>query len=87
MSFDIPKTMNAVEFLSLAALKCLSRLPGRFQSPAMANCWSNAAVGVNFPDTMQRQGGYPPPPGITDIQDWNLPARWLQLVPTIRVIQ
>ncbi|MGH8228113.1 MAG: NAD(P)H-quinone oxidoreductase [Steroidobacteraceae bacterium] len=26
-----------------------------------------AAAGVNRPDLMQRQGGYPPPPGVTDI--------------------
>ena len=26
-----------------------------------------AAAGVNRPDVLQRQGGYPPPPGVTDI--------------------
>src|SRR5579871_875611 len=34
-----------------------------------------AAAGVNRPDLMQRQGRYPPPPGVTDIPGLEISAR------------
>ena len=68
VSFDIPETMTAIEITTFGGpdvLKPVTRptpIPGDGELLVKA-----AAVGVNFPDTMQRQGGYPPPPGITDI--------------------
>ena len=34
-----------------------------------------AAAGVNRPDVLQRQGGYPPPPGATTYRAWRWRAR------------
>ncbi|MEC7464679.1 MAG: NAD(P)H-quinone oxidoreductase [Pseudomonadota bacterium] len=68
MSFDIPKTMNAVEISEFGGPEVLKSTTRPVPEPSDGELLGrNAAVGVNFPDTMQRQGGYPPPPGITDI--------------------
>lgn len=67
-SFDIPATMTAIEIAEFGGPEVLK--PGTRPTPSPGDgeiLVKAAAVGVNFPDTMQRQGAYPPPPGTTDI--------------------
>ncbi len=52
MTRALPDTMKAVEITGKGGPEVLVKV---------------AAAGVNRPDVMQRQGNYPPPPGITDI--------------------
>ena len=68
MSFDIPETMTAIEITEFGGPEVLKTTARPVPQPAAGEILvRNAAVGVNFPDTMQRRGGYPPPPGTTDI--------------------
>ena len=68
MSFDIPETMTAIEITEFGGPEVLKSASLPVPQPAAGEMLvRNAAIGVNFPDTMQRRGGYPPPPGITDI--------------------
>ena len=68
MSFDIPETMTAIEITEVGGPEVLKTASLPVPQPATGEMLvRNAAIGVNFPDTMQRQGGYPPPPGTTDI--------------------
>ena len=68
MSYEIPETMTVIEIAEFGGpevLKPATRptpLPGEDELLV-----KTAAAGVNFPDTMQRQGAYPPPAGTTDI--------------------
>lgn len=68
MSFDIPENMTAIEITEFGGpdvLKPATRpTPRAGQGELLVKV---AASGINFPDTMQREGGYAPPPGITDI--------------------
>ena len=68
MSFDIPENMTAIEITEFGppdVLKPVTRpTPRAGKGELLVRV---AASGVNFPDTMQRQGGYPPPKGTTDI--------------------
>src|ERR1700733_12081260 len=43
------------------------------------------AVGVNRPDVHQRQGHYPPPPGVTDILGLEIAGEVAALGPNARV--
>ena len=68
MSGALPDTMKAVEITGKGGPEVL--VPGTRKVPAAAAgevLVKVAAAGVNRPDVMQRQGNYPPPPGITDI--------------------
>jgi putative PIG3 family NAD(P)H quinone oxidoreductase len=42
-----------------------------------------AAAGVNRPDVMQRQGGYPPPPGTTDIPGLEVAGEVVDAAPDV----
>jgi NADPH:quinone reductase len=67
-TFDIPETMTAIEITEFGGPEVLKPVTRPTPRPGEGEVLvKTAAVGVNFPDTMQRQGGYPPPPGITDI--------------------
>jgi len=68
MTRALPDTMKAVEISGNGGPEVL--VPGTRKVPAAAageGLVKVAAAGVNRPDVMQRQGNYPPPPGITDI--------------------
>ncbi len=68
MTRGLPDTMKAVEITGKGGPEVL--VPGTRKVPAAAAgevLVKVAAAGVNRPDVMQRQGNYPPPPGITDI--------------------
>ncbi|MDB5969319.1 MAG: qor [Hydrocarboniphaga sp.] len=65
---ELPTTMNAVEISSPGApevLKLTTRpLPELRSGEVLIRV---AAAGINGPDLVQRRGGYPPPPGASDL--------------------
>lgn len=68
MSFDVPETMTAIEITAPGGPEVLKPATRPTPRPAAGEILVRvAAAGVNFPDTMQRQGAYPPPPGASDI--------------------
>src|SRR5438477_10746107 len=46
-----------------------------------------AAAGVNRPDVMQRQGHYPPPPGVTDIPGLEIAGTVEQVGPKVSTVR
>ena len=68
MSDALPATMTAIEIPEYGPPEVL--VPGTRPVPEPAAgevLIKVAAAGVNRPDVLQRQGGYAPPPGISDI--------------------
>lgn len=65
---SLPQTMTAIEISAPGGPEVL-RPNTRHVPPIGPNdvLIKVAAAGVNRPDLLQRQGGYPPPPGVTDI--------------------
>ncbi|MDH3473821.1 MAG: NAD(P)H-quinone oxidoreductase [Rhodospirillales bacterium] len=64
----LPETMTAIEIRAPGGPEAL--VPGTRPLPAAGAgevLIKVAAAGVNRPDVLQRQGGYPPPPGASDI--------------------
>ena len=64
----LPKTMNAIEITTPGKPEVL-KLCERPVPIGQANevLIKVAVAGVNRPDCLQRMGGYPPPPGASDI--------------------
>lgn len=68
VSYEIPETMTAIEIAEFGGPEVLKPATRPTPTPGDGELLvKTVAVGVNFPDTMQRQGSYPPPPGTTDI--------------------
>lgn len=68
MAKPVPTQMRAIEISSFGGPDVLR--PGQRPVPAPAAgevLIEVAAAGVNRPDVLQRKGGYPPPPGASDI--------------------
>ena len=68
MTESLPETMTAIEIREPGGPEVL--VPARRPLPAPGDgevLIKVAAAGVNRPDVLQRQGGYPPPPGASDI--------------------
>jgi putative PIG3 family NAD(P)H quinone oxidoreductase len=64
----LPTTMTAVEITEPGGPEVLKPTERPVPSPAEGEVLIRvAAAGVNRPDCMQRMGGYPPPPGASDI--------------------
>jgi putative PIG3 family NAD(P)H quinone oxidoreductase len=64
----MPETMTAIEIEKPGAPEVLKPATRPRPVPAGGEVLIKvAAAGVNRPDVLQRQGGYPPPPGVTDI--------------------
>ncbi len=65
---DLPKTMTAVEIAAFGPPEglqpCIRPTPQPGPGEVLIEV---ASAGVNRPDVMQREGGYPPPPGASDI--------------------
>jgi NADPH2:quinone reductase len=68
MTDSLPKTMRAIEITSPGAPEVLKPAQRPVPVPAANEVLIQvAAAGVNRPDVLQRKGGYPPPPGASDI--------------------
>ena len=71
----LPETMTAIEITCPGPPDVLR--PGRRPVPrprAGEVLIRVAAAGVNYPDLLQRQGRYPPPPGASDIPGLEIAA-------------
>jgi NADPH:quinone reductase len=80
MGADLPTTMTAIEIRQFGGPEAL--VPGRRPVPAPGAGEVLVAVeaaGVNRPDVLQRQGGYAPPPGATDIPGLEIAGRIVAL--------
>lgn len=65
---DIPARMAAVEIAEFGPPEGLRSCERPVPAPGPGEVLVRvASAGVNRPDVMQREGGYPPPPGVTDI--------------------
>ena len=64
----LPETMTAIEIAEFGPPEGLRPASRPVPQPAAGEVLIQvAAAGVNRPDVMQRLGGYPPPPGASDI--------------------
>jgi putative PIG3 family NAD(P)H quinone oxidoreductase len=68
MSDPLPATMTAIEIREPGGPEVLIPATRPLPQPGPGEILVKvAAAGVNRPDVLQRQGGYPPPPGASDI--------------------
>ncbi|MCI0430592.1 MAG: NAD(P)H-quinone oxidoreductase, partial [Rhodospirillales bacterium] len=68
MATDLPETMTAIEIKAPGGPEVLVPALRPVPRPAKGEILVRVvAAGVNRPDVLQRQGGYPPPKGATDI--------------------
>ena len=68
MTDALPATMRAIEITTPGGPEVLKIAQRPVPKPAAGELLVKVqAAGVNRPDVMQRKGGYPPPPGVTDI--------------------
>ncbi|GHE59839.1 NAD(P)H quinone oxidoreductase [Camelimonas fluminis] len=64
----LPKTMNAVEITTPGGPDVLKPTQRPVPAPGAGEILIRVtAAGVNRPDVLQRAGGYPPPPGASDL--------------------
>ena len=68
MTQDLPAAMTVVEIAEPGGPEVLKAAERPLPEPGVGEVLVKvAAAGVNRPDMLQRQGGYPPPPGASDI--------------------
>ena len=68
MQPNLPDTMTVIEIIGPGGPEQLVAARRPVPAPASGEVLIKvAAAGVNRPDCLQRQGGYPPPPGASDI--------------------
>ncbi len=68
MTATIPATMTAIEIAEPGGPDVLRAAERPTPEPGLGEVLVKvAAAGVNRPDVLQRKGGYPPPPGASDI--------------------
>jgi putative PIG3 family NAD(P)H quinone oxidoreductase len=68
MPDTLPKTMTAIEIKAFGGPEALVPASRPVPTPGPGEVLVKvAAAGVNRPDVLQRQGGYSPPPGASDI--------------------
>ena len=68
MSAPLPATMTAIEIAEPGGPEVLRPTERRRPEPGLGEVLIEvAAAGVNRPDVLQRMGGYPPPPGASEI--------------------
>ncbi len=76
MSEALPATMTAIEIAEPGGPEVLRPVERPVPTPGAGEVLIEvAAAGVNRPDVLQRQGGYPPPPGASDIPGLEVAGR------------
>jgi NADPH2:quinone reductase len=82
MANPLPETMNAIEIAEFGGPDVLkpARRPAPKPGPGEVLI-EVAAAGINRPDMLQRQGGYRPPPGASDIPGLEIAGRIAALGP------
>ena len=82
MSTDIPTTMTAIEIVEPGGPEVLAPCERPVPVPNVGEVLvAVAAAGVNRPDMLQREGGYPPPPGAPDIPGLEIAGKVVALGP------
>ncbi len=80
----IPGTMTAIEIREPGGPEVLAPTSRPVPEPGAGEVLVKlAAAGVNRPDVLQRQGGYPPPPGASDIPGLEIAGRVAALGPGV----
>jgi putative PIG3 family NAD(P)H quinone oxidoreductase len=80
MADTLPQTMTAIEIRGEGGPEVLQPAERPVPQPGAGEVLIEvAAAGVNRPDVMQRQGGYPPPPGASDIPGLEMAGRVVAL--------
>ena len=76
MSETVPASMTAIEIDGFGPPDVLRPTTRPVPEPGPGEVLVKvAAAGVNFPDVAQRRGGYPPPPGASDIPGLEIAGR------------
>jgi NADPH2:quinone reductase len=82
MTADIPATMQAIEIARPGPPEVLKPVTRPVPQPGHDEVLIRvAAAGVNRPDVLQRKGGYPPPPGASDIPGLEIAGTIVRLGP------
>lgn len=87
MPAALPETMTVVEIRDPGGPEALvpARRPVPRPGPGEVLI-EVAAAGVNYPDVMQRKGGYPPPPGASDIPGLEIAGTVVALGPDVTAL-
>lgn len=84
MSAAIPQRMTAIEIREPGGPEVLVTANRPVPAPGEGEVLIRvAAAGVNRPDVLQRQGGYPPPPGASDIPGLEIAGHVVTLGPGV----
>ena len=80
MPDNLPDTMNAIEIAGFGGPEVLKPAKRPVPKPGPGEILIEvAAAGINRPDVLQRQGGYRPPPGASDIPGLEIAGRIVAL--------
>lgn len=83
-SSSLPETMTAIEIVSPGGPEVLQPTIRAVPQPGHGEVLVKvAAAGVNRPDVLQRAGGYPPPPGASDIPGLEIAGEVVQVGPGV----
>ncbi len=84
MSTALPDTMNAIEIAQFGGPDVLKSARRPVPKPGAGEVLIEvAAAGINRPDILQREGGYRPPPGVSDIPGLEIAGRIVALGPDV----
>ena len=84
MANPVPETMNAIEIAEFGGPDVLKPAKRPVPKPGPGEVLIEvAAAGINRPDMLQRQGGYRPPPGASDIPGLEIAGRIVALGPDV----
>jgi len=84
MMSEIPAEMIAIEIASPGPPEALRPTSRPIPAPGPGEVLIKvAAAGVNRPDVLQRRGGYPPPPGVTDIPGLEIAGEVVRIGPRV----
>ena len=84
MSADIPSQMTVIEYDGAGGPEVIKPAKRDVPEPGVGEVLVKvAAAGVNRPDVLQRLGGYPPPPGASDIPGLEVAGEVVALGPDV----
>ena len=84
MARPLPETMTAIEIREAGGPEVLRPTTSPVPQPGSGEVLIQvAAAGVNRPDVLQRAGGYPPPPGASEIPGLEVAGRVVAVGPEV----
>ena len=84
MPHPLPESITAIEIAKAGGPEVLRPIQRPCPEPAAGEVLIEvAAAGVNRPDMLQREGGYPPPPGASDIPGLEVAGRVVAVGPGV----